>query len=375
MAKHALLSASGASRWLVCTPSPRLELEIEETTSAYADEGTLAHELGEWLIRNKAYGVGIKKHLARIQANELYSDEMLEYCNDYADFVVESYKKAPKGAILMQEQRLNLTEFIPEGFGTVDNAIISSEGIHIIDLKYGKGVPVDAYENKQMMVYALGVYMCYDLIHNIKEIVMTIYQPRIDNTSTYVISADNLLRWAREVLKPTAKIAYEGLGELVAGEHCRFCRFRPTCKENATRNLQIAAREFDVVSLTPEQISKILSRSAGIKNWLTSVEEYALKEAIKGKKWPGMKVVQGRSTRKYTDEKKIYEALKAEGIDVEMKTKLPGIIELTKAVSKDVFEKIVNPFVHKPPGAPTLVSEEDKRPEFNRSAEASDDFS
>lgn len=376
--KHALLSASGASRWLTCPPSARLEEKMPSSESIYADEGTLAHELGEWLIRQKAFGVNVDHEIARIMANELYNEEMMGYCEEYADFVIEQIHSMPAGAFFIQEQRLNLTEYIPEGFGTVDNCIVSDEWLTIIDLKYGKGVPVNAYENKQLMVYALGAYEEYKLLYELQNVRMVIYQPRIDNSSVYEISTSDLVKWGREVLYPGALKAFEGIGDFIPGEHCRFCRVRPTCKAFAAHNLQVAAREFEPVVLTDEQIVKVLLRAGEIKKWLTSVEEYALQEALSGRKFPGLKLVKGRSVRKISDEEAVLAKIKERKIDPGIVTKpsrLEGITNLQKLLTKEQFKDCVEPFLVKPDGKPTLTVEEDNRPEFNSTQSAADDFS
>lgn len=374
--KHALLSASGAKRWMTCTPSARLEEHIPQVESPYADEGTLAHEIGEWLIKEAIWGISVQHEIDKLKDNPFYSDEMYEYCWGYAEFVATRLREAPDGAVLIQEQRLALTEFIPEGFGTTDNAIVAPGYCEIIDLKYGKGVPVDSYENPQLMVYALGVLAEYDLLYDIKNVVMTIYQPRIDNTSTYEITANNLYRWGRETLRPAALLAFQGIGDILPGEHCKFCRVRPVCKEHAKYNLALAAREFEPAEITDEQLVKILKRAKAIKNWITSVEQYALRRALEGHKWPGLKVVEGRSVRKYSDQQAVIEAISAAGLpeDDFVIKKLPGITELSKKMSKLDFQKIVEPLLIKPKGSPTLADEDDKRPEWNSSAAAYLDF-
>lgn len=378
--KHAMLSPSGASRWLTCTPSARLEQEYAESQSAYADEGTFAHELAEIIIREKAYHMDLSNQIERLIATRegelYYNEEMHMFCEEYAEFVVEYARNAPSGSVLIQEAELDVSHYIPGGFGHVDNAIIGDDWMTVIDLKYGKGVPVDAEENKQMMVYSLGAYRAYDFLYDIQNIRMIIYQPRIGNISTWEISVKDLLRWANEVLKPGAKAAWNGEGELVAGDHCRFCRVRATCKEVAKVNLQLAARDFDPPTLADEQVSKILLKAKQIKNWITAVENYALQQALKGKEWLGMKIVQGRSVRKYKDEKAVLEALEKSGADVnKLFIKKPlGITKMSKQLTKLQFQSIIEPLLHKPPGKPTLVSLDDKRAEWNREEAAALDF-
>lgn len=374
--KHALLSASGSHRWLVCHPSPRLEEEIPEVQSDYADEGTLAHKLGEWLIREKIYKIDVSSRIAKLKEDKWYSEEMMSYCEDYAEFVKNLYEQAPPGSIIIQEQKLWLTDYIPEGFGTVDNCIVGGNVLRIVDLKYGKGVPVDAYENEQLMTYGLGALEEYCLLYDIKSIVLTIYQPRIDNYSEYEVTPEHLRRWGNEVLKPAARKAYQGVGELIAGDHCRWCRYKPVCAAYAKLNLQLAQREFDVTKLTDDQISKILQKGDQITKWVGAVKEYAMREALKGKVWPGMKLVYGRSNRKYTDEKAIAAALEAEGFKSEevVNKKLIGVTEMSKKLSKLQFERCVEPYIIKPEGRPTLAVDADKRPMIDRAAEAAAEF-
>lgn len=378
MRKHAMLSASGASRWIVCTPSPRFEAELAERDSSYADEGTLAHELSIWLIRHKLWGVGIKRAIKDIIEDPLYNDEMWDYCSEYADFVATRLRAAPKGAQLVLEQRLDLVDFIPEGFGTTDVCIVADDVMEVIDFKYGKGVPVEAYENKQMMVYGLGALKEYQLLFNIKKVIMTIYQPRINNIDSYEITAHNLLRWGYDVLRTSAIKAYQGLGDYIAGDHCRFCRARSVCKAQATYHVQLAKQEFDVKKITDEQMTKLLLQAKALKSWITSVEQYALEESVKhGKVWPGMKVVIGRSNRKYQDEDKVRAELMLAGYKEEeiMKpAKLVGLTEMQATIGAKDFDKYVAPHLEKPPGKPALVSVEDQRPEWNSTQAAALEF-
>jgi hypothetical protein len=378
MGKHAMLSASGASRWLACPPSALYEREFPESQSSYADEGTLAHELATILIGQKGWGINMDGPIKRIKEHELYSDEMMEYIDTYAEFVVNRFRDAPEGAILCLEQLVSLETYIPKGYGTVDVGIPANRVLEVIDLKYGKGVPVHAEENPQAMTYALGLLDEYDLLYDIQLVRITIYQPRIDNVSTYEITAKNLKRWGYEVLKAGALKATVGEGEYVAGDHCRFCRARSMCKTAATYNLQLATRDFaPPQNVTDDQVVKILKRAASMKQWIKAVEEKALEMAVmQGKKWPGMKVVQGRSVRKYTDQGAIIENLKKAGIPEEevVNKKLLGITEMSKKLTTLQFQQLVEPHVIKPPGKPTLVDESDKRPEFNSSEAAALDF-
>ena len=381
---HAILSPSGASRWLSCTPSARFEQQFPDKTSTFAEEGTLAHSLGELLVREKLNWIDkktFKNALTAIQANELYDDSMLEYCDDYATFVCEKFAEAQvrtADAKLFLEQKLDMTEFVPEGFGTGDAVIVADELMETIDLKYGKGVAVDVTENKQQMLYALGALKDFDIQYDIQSIRMTIYQPRIGNIASFLVDKMELLAWAEDELKPKAAMAFAGEGDFVPGNHCHFCKGRAVCKALAEKNLELAAYDFkDSNILSDGEISDILNRADLFTNWIGAVEEYALDQAVNhGKKWPGYKVVEGRSIRKYTDQDAIAAALlnakfKEENIFTK---KLLSITNMEKEIGKKPFAEIVTPFLIKPSGKPTLAPLSDKRPEFTGVESAVSDF-
>jgi hypothetical protein len=373
---HALLSASTSSRWLVCTPSAVLESKLESTASDYADEGTLAHTLAELELKHKLKRIcatEYAKQLENVYAHEKFNESMQDYVNDYVAFVLESYAESGRAAQIFLETQMDLTDYVPEGFGTVDVSIINDEVLDIIDLKYGKGVPVSAEENRQLMLYGLGSLREFELLYSVKDVRMTIYQPRIDNYSSFSMSAQDLRKWGEKVLKPTALVAFKGEGEFRPGDHCRFCRAKPTCKANAEYNMEIAKYEFqDPSLLTPQEISDVLSRMDKFINWINCVDEFALKQALeKGVKWPGFKLVEGRSNRKYGDELKVIEVLKKKGFtdDLIFVKKIAGITELSKRIGKPTFDALISPLLIKPPGSPALVPVADKRPEYNSAQE------
>lgn len=382
---HAVLSPSGAYRWLACTPSARLEQQFPDSSGGAAREGTLAHSLGELLLRKwlkQITPAAYKKALAKIEKNEFYGASMQEYAEGYATFVMEAFSEAQSytsDAMIFLEQRLNLTDYVPEGFGTGDCVIIADGTLRIIDLKYGKGVPVDAHENKQMMLYALGALREFDYVYDIQEVSMTIYQPRLDSVTTYTLSVKELTRWAEKELRPKAALAFEGKGDFVAGKHCQFCRAKAQCKTLAAHNLELAKYEFKEGNLlTDTETSDILTRADGFKKWIKAVEEYALNEAVNNdKRWPGFKLVEGRSNRKYTDENAVVEKLKAEGIEEESiyapRTVL-GITAMEKAIGKAAFKEYLSGLVIKPEGKPTLAPEDDKRPAYHSTDAAINDF-
>lgn len=374
MAAHAILGASSSHKWLNCPPSARLEERFENPTSVYADEGTLAHSLGEALISNDS------KAIKDLKKNPLYNSDMQQHCEDYRDFVLELLNEAKAitpDASLLLEQRLDFSKWVEEGFGTGDAVIVADGVMRIIDLKYGQGVEVSAHENTQMMLYALGAYNSFEMLYDIKSIIMTIYQPRIKNYSSYEISVVDLLTWAVNVLVPAAKLAYEGKGSYKAGDHCRFCRAKHLCKALAEYNLEYTEPEMlSSELLSDEDIAAILTRADGIKKWLSSIEEFAFTEALNGKKWEGFKLVEGRSNRAYSDADAVAEALINGGVDpaiIYVKS-LKTITALEKDLGKKPFNELVGELIIKPAGKPTLVPEGDKRPEWNSADGAAEDF-
>jgi hypothetical protein len=381
---HAILAPSSAQRWLSCTKSARLEEQFPDKAGEAADEGTLAHSLGELILRSKLKRIAryqFNKDLTEIQKNPLYTEAMWEYCESYSAFVLERFAEAishTKDAMIFLEQKLDLTEYIQEGFGTGDAIIIADGIMDIIDLKYGKGVQVTALNNKQMMLYSLGALRDFDFVYDISKVRMTIYQPRIDNYSSWELSVSDLLTWAQEELKPLAALAFEGKGDYVPGPHCRFCRAKAVCKANADYNLGLAAYDFKTPELLcDEEISDILDRADSFKNWLTAVEDHALNEAINnGKSWPGYKLVEGRSNRKYSDEQAVATKLLEVGFaeDLIYKKGIYTITELEKKIGKKEFALHLSGLIIKPAGKPTLVPMNDKRPEYNSAEAAKQDF-
>jgi hypothetical protein len=390
MKKHALLSASGASRWLNCTPSAVLESKIKSTVSQYADEGTVAHALAELelkkyfaLISNLEYN----KELKDIEETEYYDDAMAEYISDYVVFVVEQYNGYDSPAIFL-EQHLDMQDYVPDGFGTSDVNIVSDSTLEIIDLKYGKGVAVSAEENKQMMLYSLGAYNEFSYMGNILFIKMTIYQPRIDNYSSWLISVKDLLAWAESELKPKAKLAYKGEGDFVAGDWCRFCKVKGTCRAFTNAQLEVAKLDFsdlknikkmpaDKSLLTDKEIALILQRTQQFKQWINAIEEHALDQAVNhNKTWPDMKLVEGRSIRKYLDPIKVKQALiKKKYTETDItESKILSITKMEKFLGPSVFVKILGKLIIKPSGSLTLVHKSDKRPEYNSLESAKKDF-
>lgn len=364
---HAILSASAAKRWSECTPSARLNMTAEERASPYALEGTDAHSLCQYLVE-KEYGIPTKDPTENLT---YYNQEMQECAEIYLSAVKELVAKAkthyPDPKVLV-EQRVKFDRWVPQGFGTSDALILADGTLYVIDYKHGAGILVVAEDNIQMKCYALGALSMFGDIYDVDSISMTIVQPRKENISTWTISVEDLLSWAEDFLKPRAELAYAGEGEFVAGSHCQFCRVKATCRKRAEANLELARHDFALPeTLDDAEISVVLSKCDDLVSWVNDVKEYALEQALAGKKYEGFKVVEGRSTRKYTDDDKVAEAVTLAGFDPYEK-KLLGITAMTKLLGAKNFEQILGELICKPQGKPTLVDVNDKRPEFNSAA-------
>ena len=364
MADHAVLSASGSHRWLNCTPSARLELEFENTGSEAAREGTAAHALCEHKLKRALH------MRSRRPVSDYDSDEMEECTDAYVDFVMEQYEAAKqvcKDPVILIEQRLDFSCYVPDGFGTGDCLIISDDRLHIIDFKYGMGVLVEAEDNPQMKLYALGALAVYDALYDIREVSMTIFQPRRANVSTWTVSVEDLKAWAENELKPRAKMAYDGEGEYLPGEWCTFCRAAVRCRARAEEKLKLAQTEFRMPPLlTDAEIEEILAVLPDLTRWANEIAAYALDAALNhGKEWNGFKVVEGRSVRKYRDEAAVAEAAKEAGYKDIYRQSLIPLTEMQRLMGKDKFEEILGGLITKAPGRPTLVPMSDKRPAMN----------
>ena len=366
MGKHSILSPSGAHRWMNCTPSARLEQEFEGTESEAAKEGTAAHALCEHKLK-KALHMRSKRPVS-----DYNSDEMEECSDAYVDFVMEQYelaKQTCKDPVVLIEQKLDFSCYVPDGFGTGDCIIISDGKLHIIDLKYGMGILVEAEENPQMKLYALGALSKYGEQYQIKKVKMTIFQPRRENVSTWETTAFKLQTWARKDLKPKAERAFKGEGEYCPGEWCLFCKAAVKCRARAMDKLRLAQSEFKLPPiLTDAEIEEVLSKLPDLKKWADDIQDYALQAALGGKEWTGFKLVEGRSVRKYADESAVAQAAKDAGYRDIYKQSLIPITEMERLMGKKDFEKVLGGLVVKPQGKPTLVPETDRRPAINVSA-------
>ena len=361
---HALLSASSSHRWLNCPPSARLCENYEDKGSDFAAEGTDAHALCKYKLR-KLLGMDCEDPTENLT---WYNSEMDECATGYASYVMEvledAKNKCPDPTILI-EQKLDYSKYVDEGFGTGDCIIIADGTLHIIDYKHGRGVLVEAERNPQMMLYALGALEMFGFLYGITDVSMHIYQPRRSNVSTFTISKDELFDWADETLKPTAKLAFEGKGEYTCGEWCTFCKAKNDCRKRAEANLEMAKYDFKMPPLlTDDEVSDILKKADELLSWINDIKDYAFEKALSGQHWNGFKLVEGRSVRKYTDEKAVATAVLVAGYDPYEK-KLLGITEMQKMLGKDKFNEVLGDLVHKPPGKPTLVPESDKRPEIS----------
>ncbi len=382
---HARLSASGSSRWLACPGSVALESNYPDTTSFFAEEGTAAHELSEIILQHKLGDLNKKQFTAKLKKHkegEYFSQGMYDYCDDYTDIVMERVNAAraeTKDAQVLLEQRLDFSAWVPEGFGTGDVLIIADGVIEVIDLKYGKGVPVSAENNSQMRLYGLGAFNEYDMLYDIETVRMTIVQPRLDSVSTEELSAAELLKWADEKVKPTAEKAAAGSDTFIAGNHCKFCKARAECRVRAEANLEMAKHDFkDPNLLSPEEVAEILGKTSELKSWVDDVERHALSQAHKhGVTYPGWKVVEGRSNRIYADREIITDLLILEGYseeEIHKPAELKGITAMQDTIGKKDFNSILDNCIIKPPGKPVLVAESDKRPALSSAASAADDF-
>jgi RecB family exonuclease len=370
--KHALLSASSAHKWISCPPSALLSKKFEDTSSSFAQEGTDAHTLAQYKLE-KLLGLETKDPTESLS---FYDEEMNSHAEYYAAFVIEQLEKARETCAdpqILIEQKLDFSKYVPEGYGHVDCLIISDGTLTVIDYKYGLGIKVSAERNPQMFCYALGGLALFDGIYDIDNIHLIIYQPRRENISEYSISKSELIKWAEEVLAPTAQLAIKGEGEYKAGDHCQFCKAKAICRKRAEYNLELAKYDFEEpATLDNDEIAAILAKADELVSWVNDVKEYALKEALNGTKFEGFKLVAGRSNRKYTDEAAVADVVIAAGKDPYEK-KLLGITAMTALLGKKTFEDILGGLTFKPPGKPVLVTADDKRPVYNSAFEDFDE--
>ena len=371
MGGHARFSPSSANRRLNCTPSLVLEEQFKDEESQYAAEGSAGHAMAEHLI---------KKHLkqrSRRPVSDYYSDELLEAVDEYVSFVIgeiEEAKRICSCPVFTVEQRVDASEYVDECFGTADMVIVTDKVVHIIDLKLGKGVPVYAEENPQLMIYGLGILGMAEMLYDVETVRLTIFQPRLNNSSTWDIAPEALKAWGEEVLKPRGAMALMGAGEFNAGSWCRFCKARNQCRARAEEFLAIAKMEFrQPALLSDDEIAEVLKVSDELAKWSADVYAFAQDQAIvHGKEWNGFKLVEGRSNRKYTSEDEVAEAATTAGYTDIYKRSLVTITEMERLMGKQEFTRILGHLVYKPQGKVTLVPNSDKREAINKTTAAAE---
>ncbi len=373
---HAILSASSAHKWLVCTPSARLEEQFPNKTSEYMQEGTLAHAIAEFKVRSSFLEPTTKttqtRRLNKFKKEEGFQEEMIKHTDIYLDFIKEESLKTNAKPFISVEQKVDFSNYVPEGFGTADCIMISGDMLHIIDFKYGKGVKVEAEDNPQMKLYALGAISAYGLFYPLKNIKMSIVQPRIDNISSYEMPKEQLLEWGEKIIKPQAQKAFAGIGDYVQGEHCRFCRAKGACEFRAKENMKVVEEIQSSYNgtITNAELGEMLTKTDGIEQWIKDIKAYALELALKGEQIKGWKAVEGKSNRKIIDIDKAFEILESNGYEEALLyEKVPlTLTKLEKVVGKIKLSEFIGDYIEKPKGAPTLVKESDKREPYRVSA-------
>ena len=375
---HAALSALSSHRWMMCPPSVKLSEQFADTPSPYAEEGTFLHELSEMKLHRYLGDMTpevLEAQYAAHRDNDFYSDEAESVTDEYVDFcieTIESVRASCPDPLILVEHRLDYSEYVPDGFGTGDLVIVADGVLEVVDFKGGRGVRVEAERNSQLMLYGLGALLEFEALYDIRNVRMTIVQPRLNNISTYETTTDELIRWAQTEVRPKALLAYEGRGEFCAGEWCRFCRARYTCRKRSEYHMRLAERDFKAPDLlTDEEILDILPVAESLNNWVADLIAYATQQAVDGKTWPGYKLVAGRSVRKYTSEAEVISAATEAGYTDIYKTTLLGVGDLEKRMGRKKFSEVLSKYVVKPMGAPQLVPESDPRKPY---ADAASDF-
>ena len=372
---HARLNASSSNRWMMCPPSVKLSEQFEDKPSPYAEEGTFLHELCELKLHRYLGDMTadlIEQQYAEHRDNDFYSDEAESVTDEYVAFCIETIEAVRSSCpdpLIMVEHRLDYSEYVPEGYGTGDLVIVADGVIEVIDFKGGRGVRVEAQRNSQLMLYGLGALLEFDPLYDIRTVRMTIVQPRLSNTSAYEIAADDLIRWADSEVRPKALLAYKGRGEFCAGEWCRFCKARYTCRKRSEYHMRLAEQDFRQPDLlSDEEIADILPVAESLNSWVQDLLAYATQEAVSGKSWPGYKLVAGRSIRRYTSEAEVIKAATEAGYTDIYKTALLGVGDLEKRMGRKRFSEVLGRYIIKPTGAPTLVPESDPRKPYSDAA-------
>ena len=357
---HALLSPSSSHRWLNCTPSPMLESEFDNVSGPAAEEGTAAHALCEHKLKR------ILKIRSKRPVSKYDSDEMEENSDAYVEFVQEQIS-ACKEPIVYIEQKVDFSKYVPDGFGTADCLIVSDGVVHIVDYKNGAGVLVEIQDNPQLKCYALGALFMFDMLYDIEEVKMSIFQPRRENVGTWTMAADELRAWGENVLKQKALLAIDGKGECNPGEWCTFCRAAVKCRARAEQHMKLAQQEFKLPPILSDiEIEGILADIPNLTKWANEIMAYATEAAVNhGKVWNGFKVVEGRSVRKYVDEEKVADTALKNGYKDIYRKSLITLTEMEKMMGKTKFGTIMGCLIRKSAGKPVLVPISDKRSAIN----------
>lgn len=382
MGDHARLSPSASHRWMNCPGSVHLAEQCPpQGGSSYTEEGTQAHALAELKLRqfnDEGSSDFFTKQLENARNEfEYYCGEMDEATNFYFDIVTEKVIEGGPDAELMIEQRFSLDKWVPDSFGSADAVIIAGHTIEVCDLKYGKGVKVDAVGNPQLRLYGLGAAELFGDLYDFDTVRVTIIQPRLDHVSTEEISLAELRGWAENEVAPKAQMAMNNSDVVQCGEWCQFCPAKAICRARAEANLELARHDFKKPALlTDEEIGEILRQAEEVQKWVADVSAYALEQALAGKQYDGWKLVEGRSIRKYADEIKVADTLKAAGFDEALlyERKLNGITNMEKLVGKKKLTELLGNLLVKPAGKPVLVPESDKREAINTTEAAKADF-
>lgn len=362
---HSLIGGSSLKRAMECPPSVRLTEDYEDEGSIYAKEGSFAHLILEKKIKER-YGIPFDEEIEETEFDIEEIDECTDVAVNYVSEIYERLKAEGKHPFIASEVLVDFSDVVPEGFGSSDIVIVYDGGICVLDYKHGKGVEVSCERNPQLMIYSYGSLLMFEPLYDIKEINMVIIQPRVNNISEWSCSKDELVAWANEEVKPKTALAYEGKGEFKCGSWCQFCKARHECKHRANEMLKLEGyKEQNKDLLSIEEIAEILTKIDDLVSWGNDIKEFALSESLKGVHYPGFKLVEGRSNRKYTDENEVIKTLQDNGLDPFDEPKLLSITELTKRIGKAKFIELVDKYVYKPTGKPTLVEESDKRPVLN----------
>lgn len=379
MSAHATLSASSSDRWLNCTRAPRYESQFAEPeSSSYAQEGQFAHAVAEQAI---AQHLGLACEPLPEDLLHFDSPDLRSHVNTYVNFaldLIQTAREQDGNAIVLLEERVDYSRWVPQGFGTCDLLIVASGVIYGVDLKFGKGLKVEAKNNSQLRLYALGASEMFSHLEDITDVVMTVVQPRLGHVAEEVLKMSELHQWADEVVAPAAALAWAGEGDFVPGDHCRWCRGKAICAARAAQNLELARLEFATPeTLDDESFTHILAKAPQLAAWAKDVESYALQKALEGRKFTGYKLVAGRGSRRFTDPQLVVQALTESGVEASViyaPQEINTLTALETAVGKKKFAQILDGLIVKSPGKPTLVPLEDKRPEFTPAARAAADF-